>query len=149
MGVLLQICCIFSKHLFPGIPLGGCFHQYILEMLKKCIGSASLIALYVILENKIKQNKTKAVFRKYEIRLKRKSLQKIIILMEKEIHQTFERNFFRAILPFVSFWYRTGLYTSFFWKQKRENIQIKYSELWIYYWYFQFCVVNPSIRQHM
>ena len=28
MGVLLQICCIFSKHLFLGTPLGGCFWSY-------------------------------------------------------------------------------------------------------------------------
>ena len=25
MGVLLQICCIFSEHLFVGTPLGACF----------------------------------------------------------------------------------------------------------------------------
>ena len=32
MGALLQICCIFSKHLFLKTPLGGCFWIFILEV---------------------------------------------------------------------------------------------------------------------
>ena len=27
MGVLLQICCIFSESLFLGTPVGGCFRK--------------------------------------------------------------------------------------------------------------------------
>ena len=41
MGVLLQIGCIFSEHLFPGTPLGGCFCPFltteILFIIKKVI----------------------------------------------------------------------------------------------------------------
>ena len=32
MGVLLQICCIFSEHLFVGTPLGACFWIFMEEI---------------------------------------------------------------------------------------------------------------------
>ena len=28
MGILLKVCSVFSEHIFPGTPLGGCFCQF-------------------------------------------------------------------------------------------------------------------------
>ena len=41
MGVLLQICCIFSEHLFVRIPLGGCFCVFSI----KCLLSMSSVSI--------------------------------------------------------------------------------------------------------
>ena len=45
MGVLLQIYCIFSEHLFPGTPSNGCFwNEKLLKSILQCVASNSSCA---------------------------------------------------------------------------------------------------------
>ena len=48
MGVLLQICCIFSDHLFLGTPLGGCFWSMCVQFFLIKMSVALLSFVHVI-----------------------------------------------------------------------------------------------------
>ena len=65
MGVLLQICCIFSEHLFLRKPLGGCFWSYYIKLTNHEISAKRLFIRVSFLPRQL-LNYTSSIFPCYK-----------------------------------------------------------------------------------